>query len=310
VEEEVGTPVGTGEVLQRTVPPSEGEAAQGEFAQGEFAQGGPAKGVILRREFASRDELAEYLCGEFAGPAQRDATLSPIPGGARAAETALEKIDPSRYGFTRNYLDGAVSRLSPYIRHGVLTLSRIRDVALARVANPFHAAKFLTELAWRDYWRRIYRQLGDGVWIDREEYKTGWSASDYRDEIPAEIEQGRTGLACMDAFATELARTGYLHNHARMWVAAYVVHWRRVKWQAGARWFLKHLLDGDPASNNLSWQWVASTFSRKPYFFNRENLEKYSGGRYCGVCPARGECDFEGSYETLARRLFRVEVGR
>jgi deoxyribodipyrimidine photo-lyase len=95
-----------------------------------------------------------------------------------------------------------------------------------------------------------------------------------------------------------------------MWVAAYVVHWRRVKWQAGARWFLKHLLDGDPASNNLSWQWVASTFSRKPYFFNRENLEKYSGGRYCGVCPARGECDFEGSYETLARRLFRVEVGR
>ena len=119
--------------------------------------------------------------------------------------------------------------------------------------------------------------------------------------------RGRTGLACMDAFARELHDTGYLHNHARMWLAAYVVHFRRIRWQAGARWFLRHPLDGDLASNNLSWQWVASTFSHKPYFFNRENLDKYTAGRYCRICPAAAQgCPFDASYEALEKRLFRI----
>jgi deoxyribodipyrimidine photo-lyase len=89
-----------------------------------------------------------------------------------------------------------------------------------------------------------------------------------------------------------------------MWLAAYTVHWRRVRWQAGARWFLSHLLDGDPASNNLSWQWVASTFSHKPYMFNRQNLERFTNGVYCRDCPLLGQCAFEGDYETLAEGLF------
>jgi deoxyribodipyrimidine photo-lyase len=94
-----------------------------------------------------------------------------------------------------------------------------------------------------------------------------------------------------------------------MWLASYVVHSRRVRWQVGARWFLQHLLDGDPASNNLSWQWVASSFSHKPYIFNRANLERFSGGRFCGDCPRAGRggvagCPFEASYEELQQRLF------
>ena len=101
-----------------------------------------------------------------------------------------------------------------------------------------------------------------------------------------------------------LLGTGWLHNHARMWMAAYIIHWRRIRWQAGAKWFLEHLLDGDPASNNMSWQWVASTFSHKPYFFNRENLERYTNGVYCRECPLYGHCDFEGSYEQIEQRLF------
>lgn len=111
----------------------------------------------------------------------------------------------------------------------------------------------------------------------------------------------------MDAFARELHETGYIHNHARMWLAAYVVHWRKIRWQAGARWFLTHLLDGDPASNNLSWQWVASTFSHKPYFFNRENLETYTGGSFCRVCAKRTSgCPFQGTYKDLSARLFET----
>jgi deoxyribodipyrimidine photo-lyase len=264
----------------------------------------------MNRDFSSREELAKYLAAEFPEAARRSAAISPILGGAPAATAALEAIEPSRYAFSRNYLDGKVTRLSPYIRHGILSLHRVKEFAFTRVKDRLHASKFVVELAWRDYWQRLYKQWGDGIWQDREVYKTGFTAAAYMEKMPEDVAEARTGLACMDAFVLELDSTGYLHNHARMWFAAYLVHWRRVRWQTGARFFLSHLLDGDPASNNLSWQWVASTFSHKAYFFNRENLEKYTGGVYCRGCAKRGHCDFEGSYEALADRLFRIEVQR
>lgn len=260
----------------------------------------------LPRDFADRAALIAYVRETFA---PFDDDISPTRGGRLAAEAALRAIDPSRYGKNRNFLDGAVTRLSPYIRHGVLTLNEVRAVAFDKVRDKQQAKKLVQELAWHDYFQRAYEQLGNGIWQDREPYKTGWRPNDYAGELPDDITQGETGLACMDAFARDLHRTGYLHNHARMWLAAYVVHWRRVKWQAGARWFLQHLLDGDPASNNLSWQWVASTFSHKPYMFNRQNLEKYTDGVYCKACPLYGRCDFEGSYESLQDKLFRDEQG-
>ena len=271
-------------------------------------------------------------------------------GGRRAAEARLAAIDPARYGASRNHLDGAVTRLSPYIRHGVLSLAEARDAVFGRLRQGSAAAepaagalqgelfagdggggeggaersaaggwspaqrrageKLIAELGWRDYWQRLWRQLGDGIWHDREPLKTGHPADAYAPELPADLAAAATGLACIDAFASELMGEGWLHNHARMWLAAYVVHWRRVRWQAGARWFLQHLLDGDPASNNLSWQWVASSFSHKPYLFNRANLERFSGGRFCAGCPlaeGRGPqgCPFDASYEALQARLFR-----
>jgi deoxyribodipyrimidine photo-lyase len=84
------------------------------------------------------------------------------------------------------------------------------------------------------------------------------------------------------------------------------VHHRRIRWQAGARWYLGYLFDGDPSSNNLSWQWVAGTFSADPYIFNRENLDRYTAGRYCRVCPlASGGCPFDTDYATLRTRLLQ-----
>ena len=103
-------------------------------------------------------------------------------------------------------------------------------------------------------------------------------------------------------FIKDFLKTGYMHNHARMYVASYVVHWRRIKWQAGAKWFLHHLLDGDPASNNLSWQWVASTFGNKPYIFNLENVRKYSL-QDVDTSPENNQ-EINDSYENLTTRLF------
>lgn len=265
----------------------------------------PSSSPSLRRDFASRADLIAYLKQQFPEAAAMSDFVSPIQGGHTAARDALNKIDPVRYEATRNHLDGAVTRLSPYIRHGVLSLAEVRDAGLVKAGNKQKAYKFVDELARRDFFQRVYQRFGDAVlWADREPYKTGFTALDYADTLPADILNAQTGRDCIDAFATELHQTGYLHNHARMYLAAYVIHHRRVKWQAGARWFLTHLLDGDPASNNLSWQWVASTFSHKPYFFNRENLERYTAAQFCPTCPLKGRCDFEGSYEQLERRLF------
>ena len=263
----------------------------------------------MRRDFVSREELAAYLGREFPAAAVRDSAISPWPGGLAEARRRLDQFDPRPYAATRNHLEGAVTHLSPYIRHGIISLDMVRKHAIATAGSARAVQKFLTELAWRDYWQRLYAVWGEEIWRDREEYKTGWTSGDYSPELPEDIRHGATHLACMDAFSHELHTTGYLHNHARMWLAAYVVHWRRVMWQAGARWFLLHLLDGYPASNNLSWQWVASTFSHKPYFFNRENVEKYTDGLYCGACAARSDCPFNASYEQLSDRLFRVKAG-
>ena len=262
----------------------------------------------MRRDSENREALALYLAQEFPQAARIDGQISPMRGGRKAAEQLLAEINPDRYSLSRNYLDGRITRLSPYIRHGVVTLKETKELAIAKVKDRLQAVKFVTELAWRDYWQRLYAMLGKGIWEDREELKTGLPADAYKQSLPEDIASATTGLACMDAFVRELRATGYLHNHSRMWFAAYLVHFRRVRWQEGARFFLSHLLDGDPASNNLSWQWVASTFAHKPYFFNRENLEKYTHGAYCNSCSKRGCCDFEGSYEQLQDKLFRIQL--
>ncbi|TAF06249.1 MAG: deoxyribodipyrimidine photo-lyase [Nostocales cyanobacterium] len=258
----------------------------------------------MLRDFTSREELIAYLREQFPQAAERDDHISVTMGGSKAAAETLKKVDPIIYAKTRNSLTGAVTRLSPYIRYGVLSLREIRDHILARVENPEDATKLINELAWRDYWQRLYVKLGTGIWQNQEEYKTGYKVANYAAKLPTDITEGTTGLVCIDNFSRELRETGYLHNHIRMWLAAYIIHWRRIQWQVGAKWFLQHLLDGDPASNNMSWQWVASTFSHKPYFFNRENLERYTKGVYCRQCPLYGKCDFEGSYEELEARLF------
>ncbi len=259
-----------------------------------------------------RKQVSDFLRKQFPYLDPADTALSPIRGGRTEALAKLAAVDPQLYKRSRNYLDGAVTHLSAYLRHGVLTLAEVRDAALLRVRDPRAAAKFINELGWRDYWQQLYHQLGEGIWQDREPWKTGFRASDYADTLPDDVTHSQTTFVCMDSIARDLVTTGYLHNHARLWFAAYVVHWRRVSWQAGAAWFLRHLVDGDPASNNFSWQWVASTFASKPYFWNRENLQRYTADAWCSVCPhaANQTCPFDRDYDTLEQTLFPRLIDR
>ena len=254
------------------------------------------------KQFAERAALIAHV--KNISPMLADhmgAEASPVKGGRAAAEAALANIDPIAYGHSRNYLDGAVTRLSSYIRHGILSLNEVRNHAL-ELGDGKAIEKFIQELGWRDFWQRIYTQNPDWLWRDIEEYKTGFCADDYADALPDDIAAGETESAAMNHFIAELKNTGYLHNHARMYLAAYMVHWRRVKWQAGAVFFLEHLLDGDAASNNLSFQWVASTFANKPYFFNLDNLQKFAAMH--APCDYRDNKCFAGTYDDVAMRLF------
>ena len=190
-----------------------------------------------------------------------------------AAHARLDAVDPAAYARSRNALGGAVTRLSPYLTHGLLSLREVYAAVHARYPLDVKH-KFVFELGWRAYWHHVWHHLGDSI---HQSIHTGLlNDGVYQPEMPADVLEARTGIPAIDLAVRELYATGYLHNHARMWLASYVVHLRKVHWHAGAQWMLGHLLDGDQASNHLSWQWVAGTGSSKPYLFNADNVAKYA----------------------------------
>lgn len=217
-------------------------------------------------------------------------------GGRQEALRRINTIDAAIYTRNRNFLNGAVTKLSPYFRHGCITLKEASDNVQSRFGET--SLKLVQEFAWRDYWRSVWYELGNGIFSDIEDPKVTLGDK----LLPDFIRQGITGLPCMDSVIRDLQHDGYVHNHARMWFAAYVVHWLKVDWREAADWFENHLLDGDKASNHLSWQWVASLFSSKPYYFNKENLSRFTGDKYCAACKVK--CPFDASYETLQEKLF------
>jgi deoxyribodipyrimidine photo-lyase len=189
---------------------------------------------------------------------------------ARAAHTS-----PSHYARTRNALDGGVTGLSPYLTHGIISLPEVARTVAARHRVDY-SDKLVFELGWRAFFHHVWASASqpDAILADMRPANL-WSGP-YASVLPADIAEGRTGVKAIDAAVRQLYATGYLHNHARMWLASYCVHLRKVHWRAGADWLYAHLLDGDLPSNHLSWQWVAATFSSKPYLFNASNVAKFA----------------------------------
>jgi len=190
-----------------------------------------------------------------------------------AAQARIDAVRPADYARTRNAIEGAVSGLSPYITHGMVSLTDVLAGVAAR--HPLSAQhKFVYELGWRAYFRHVWAHRGEGILQSLHEGPLADAA--YAAGLPDDIRQGRTGVPAIDQAVRALYATGMLHNHARMWLASYVVHVRKVHWRRGADWLYGHLLDGDLASNHLSWQWVAGTGSHKPYLFNAENVARFA----------------------------------
>lgn len=198
------------------------------------------------------------------------------PGYTPTREAALARIAavrPMDYARTRNAIEGAVSGLSPYITHGLVSLPEVLAGVTARRALDVQH-KFVYELGWREYFRHVWTFRGAGILNSLHEGLLPEAC--YASVLPEDIRQAATGVPVVDQAVRSLYDTGYLHNHARMWLASYVVHIRKVHWRVAADWLYGHLLDGDLASNHLSWQWVAGTGSSKPYLFNAENVARYA----------------------------------
>lgn len=192
---------------------------------------------------------------------------------AAALAKRLAAIQPADYARTRNALDGAVTRLSPYLTHGFISVREVyAAVAAQHSMNPRH--KLVYEFGWREYFQHVWQHRDDAIFTSLHQGPLPDEA--YATVMPMDIREARTGVPVIDNAVRTLYATGYLHNHVRMWLASYIVHLRKVHWRAGADWLYAHLLDGDLASNHLSWQWVAATSSAKPYLFNAENVAKYA----------------------------------
>ena len=241
-----------------------------------------------------QDELAETLGEFYSGEVHTSSTFTPT---LTAAKEQLKSFNPKGYNRTRNDVDGNVSRLNPYITWGVFTLSEVQRHTQKKLGGRSQGKdyqKFVSELGWKAFFREGFLALGDRVYESLEPYKY---PTQKKDTLPPEIERGETGLSCIDRIVHELKDTGYLHNHQRLWFAAYVTHFANAHWWHGERLFYRYLIDGEPGPNALSWQWVASTFSSKPYYFNGENMRQ-NGHEPCEDAP------FNDSYEALDERFF------
>jgi deoxyribodipyrimidine photo-lyase len=157
------------------------------------------------------------------------------------------------------------SRLSQDLRWGLL--SPVEVVSRVFAAGPEPGAdRFVAELAWRDFYAHV-------LWHDPESARRAtrrvYDAVPWRHD-PGAVEawtEGSTGYPVVDAAMRQLRATGWMHNRARMIVASFLTKDLLVDWRVGEAWFMRHLLDCDPASNNGGWQWAASTGTdAQPYF--------------------------------------------
>lgn len=210
-----------------------------------------------------------------------------------SALTRVARVRPAEYARTRNHLDGAVTGLSPYLTHGLITLREV----LAGVLNREPMAvqhRFVFELGWREFFRHVWTHEDERILSSVHEGPRPDAA--YALALPADIREARTGVPVIDEAVRTLYTSGMLHNHARMWLASYVVHLRHVHWRVGADWLVAHLLDGDLGSNHLNWQWVAGTGSHKPYLFNADNVARYAPPHWRSTGTV-----IDQSYEALDR---------
>lgn len=189
----------------------------------------------------------------------------------------------SNYAKSRNFDYGPskrdnVSNLSKYITHRIIDEQEVIQTAHSKFAY-IKIEKFIQEVFWRTYWKG-WLEIRPRVWTsyieDLKQLEKQKDSIEYQQAI-----SGKTSIECFNDWANELIKYNYLHNHARMWFASIWIFTLKLPWQLGADFFLKHLLDGDAASNTLSWRWVAGLQTKgKNYLATKFNINTFSSKKY------------------------------
>ena len=225
--------------------------------------------------------VGRHLTGLYAGDI---GASSAFVGGQSSADEALATFDVAGYAASRNEVWPATrrgaSRLSPYIRHGMLSLPRVWDAVAD--GPPRDVAKFRDELLWQEYARHVYARLGSAT----------RSGLRYRIPVTQRVEPWPRTMACVDQAVGELESDGWLVNQMRMWLASQWSVRMLAPWQQGEDKFFVNLLDGSRAANRLGWQWTAGTATGRAYGFSRFQVEKRAPG-LCSTCPHEAECPID-----------------
>ncbi|CAN5709139.1 hypothetical protein BH10BAC3_BH10BAC3_00030 [soil metagenome] len=203
---------------------------------------------------------------------EQDAIIN-FPTAYQLILERIELVNPIQYSKTRNFINGAVTYLSPYISRGVITVKQVMDIILQKGFKPSQIEKFLQELAWREYFQRVMQHAGDNIWGDLKQPQPDVA----HHEMISSINTAATGIRAIDVLISHLYASGYMHNHARMYLASIACNVAKAHWLQPSKWMYYHLLDGDIASNNCSWQWVSAAFASRKYYCNQENINKYTG---------------------------------
>ncbi len=202
------------------------------------------------------------------------------------------------YANNRNHDDGVertnVSQLSPWLHAGLLSEAEVVDAVLAQ-HSPSAAEKFIAEVFWRVYFKG-YLEQRPAIWDDycdgRDAALSALKGNTGLTTAYTKAVEGRTGIEAFDHWARELVETGYLHNHARMWFASIWIFTLKLDWQLGADFLLRHLIDGDAASNTLSWRWVGGLHTKgKTYLARPDNIARYTANHPEGPFAADGLSD-------------------
>jgi deoxyribodipyrimidine photo-lyase len=184
----------------------------------------------------------------------------------------VDQIDPIAYGRSRNYLDGVVTYLSPYISRGVISTKQVQQHVLKKGYPSAAIENFLQELAWREYFQRVWQAKGSALLQDLKQPQSEVT----HQQLISSLANAHTGIQAIDSAIRQWYETGYLHNHVRMYVASLTCNIGKAYWRMPSQWMYYHLLDGDVASNTCSWQWVAGSFSSKKYYCNQENINRFT----------------------------------
>jgi hypothetical protein len=191
--------------------------------------------------------------------------------------------DITNYSTQRNFDFGPnnrknVSCLSPYITHRLITEYEVAKKVLSKFSYQ-KVEKYIQEIFWRVYWKG-WLELRPQVWTDFiEDLKGIEEDTNYQIAV-----SGKTDIQCFNDWVNELKENNYLHNHTRMWFASIWIFTLNLPWQKGAEFFMKHLFDGDAASNTLSWRWVAGLQTKgKHYVAQGWNIAKFTNNKYKDV---------------------------